>query len=128
MASQAAIERAAQAWCQPKASHVEMDVDLAEAFAEIINEDMHQLAMVDEALARRPRLDAYTTRYQKIFALCSAAGRMEAACLKAQNFLMSKARRDPQEREIVRLLAEAVYPLERVTEAQQETPESSLAS
>ena len=33
-----AKERAAQAWCQPKTKHLEMNVDLAEEFAKILDE------------------------------------------------------------------------------------------
>lgn len=31
-------EKAAQAWCKDSTSHLEMDVELCEAFAEILNE------------------------------------------------------------------------------------------
>jgi hypothetical protein len=37
-ASKVALQKAAQAWCRPIASRKEMDVDLATAFAEIIDE------------------------------------------------------------------------------------------
>ena len=38
MASNLARERAAQAWCQPETSGIEMDARLAEAFAAILDE------------------------------------------------------------------------------------------
>ncbi len=38
MTTALARERAAEAWCKVKTSHKEMDADLAEAFAEIIDE------------------------------------------------------------------------------------------
>ena len=38
---------AAQAWCKPSTSHIEMDVDLAEAFAEIIDNIKSQPEVVD---------------------------------------------------------------------------------
>jgi hypothetical protein len=38
MVSKIAMEKAAQAWCKSKTSNIEMDVNLAEAFAEIIEE------------------------------------------------------------------------------------------
>ena len=37
MASQWAREQAAQAWCTPTTEHKEMDTELAEAFADIID-------------------------------------------------------------------------------------------
>jgi len=37
MASQLAMERVAQAWCKPTTSNKTMDVELAEAFAEILD-------------------------------------------------------------------------------------------
>ena len=36
--SSLALERAAQAWCTDKTSHIEMDTDLVTAFAEILDE------------------------------------------------------------------------------------------
>ena len=38
MASTLSRERAAQAWCKPTTSKKEMDAELAEAFAEILDE------------------------------------------------------------------------------------------
>jgi len=38
MASQLALQRAAQAWCQPTTGHITMIPELAEAFAEILDE------------------------------------------------------------------------------------------
>lgn len=38
MASELSRERAARAWCTDKTSNIEMDVDLAEAFADILDE------------------------------------------------------------------------------------------
>lgn len=38
MASEQARQKAAQAWCTEKTKHKEMDTDLAEAFAEILDE------------------------------------------------------------------------------------------
>lgn len=38
-----------------------------------INQLRYELAMVDEALARRPALNKYTTRYDKICAACKKA-------------------------------------------------------
>ena len=38
MASELARQKAAQAWCTEKTSRTEMDVDLCEAFAEILDE------------------------------------------------------------------------------------------
>jgi hypothetical protein len=38
MASQLALERAAQAWCKPTTEHLEMIPELAEAFAEILDD------------------------------------------------------------------------------------------
>lgn len=38
MATSAARQKAAQAWCKPETSAIEMDSRLAEAFAEIIDE------------------------------------------------------------------------------------------
>lgn len=38
MASSLARQHVALAWCQPTTCHTEMDVDLAEAFAEILDE------------------------------------------------------------------------------------------
>ena len=37
MASELAMQRAAQAWCQEETKTIEMDVRLAQAFAEIID-------------------------------------------------------------------------------------------
>ena len=37
----------------------------------------YELAMVDEALARRPALDKYQTRYDKICAACEKAQEAE---------------------------------------------------
>lgn len=76
-----------------------------------------ELATIDEALARRPRLDSCTNRYHKIFRLCSMAGRMESACIQVRNFLMSKARRDPQERELVQLLTDVLALAEETSPA-----------
>ncbi len=44
---------------------------------EQINQLKYELAMVDEALARRPALDVYTTRYDKICAACEKAQEAE---------------------------------------------------
>lgn len=38
MATELARQKAAQAWCKPKTSNTEMDTDLAEAFAEILDD------------------------------------------------------------------------------------------
>jgi hypothetical protein len=38
MASQWAMERAAQTWCRPEVSRKEMDTELAMAFAEVLDE------------------------------------------------------------------------------------------
>ena len=38
MATEDAMHKAAQAWCKPKTSTKIMDVELAEAFAEILDE------------------------------------------------------------------------------------------
>jgi len=38
MATQLSREKVAQAWCKPTTSHKVMDVELAEAFAEILDE------------------------------------------------------------------------------------------
>ena len=38
MATQLSREKAAEAWCKPTTSNKEMDADLAEAFAEILDE------------------------------------------------------------------------------------------
>ncbi len=38
MASKLSIEKAAQVWCRPECSHIEMDVVLAGAFAEVLDE------------------------------------------------------------------------------------------
>ena len=38
MATELAIQKAAQAWCKETTSHKEMDSELAEAFAEIIDD------------------------------------------------------------------------------------------
>lgn len=38
MASELAIQKAAQAWCTPKTEKKVMDVELAEAFAEILDD------------------------------------------------------------------------------------------
>ena len=38
MATSSAREKAAQAWCKETTKHKEMDVELAEAFAEILDE------------------------------------------------------------------------------------------
>ena len=38
MATELAIQKAAQAWCRESTKHIEMDVDLAEAFADILDE------------------------------------------------------------------------------------------
>jgi hypothetical protein len=38
MATQLSLEKAAQAWCKEKTSNKEMDSDLAEAFAEVLDE------------------------------------------------------------------------------------------
>jgi hypothetical protein len=38
MATNLAREKAAQAWCNETTKHIEMDSDLAEAFAEILDE------------------------------------------------------------------------------------------
>jgi hypothetical protein len=46
-----ARERAAQCWCTPETQSIEMDVVLAEAFAQILVEEMYQ-----------PRLGCATTR------------------------------------------------------------------
>lgn len=37
MASEKSLQLAAQAWCTPKTKKIEMNVDLAEAFAEILD-------------------------------------------------------------------------------------------
>lgn len=37
MATELARQKAAQAWCKPETSSIEMDVRLAEAFAEILD-------------------------------------------------------------------------------------------
>lgn len=41
------------------------------------NELQTELDWVDEALARRPALDSYITRYEKICTACDAAGKAE---------------------------------------------------
>lgn len=41
MASEWAIEKAAQVWCRPEVEHKEMDVELAMAFAEVLDEQNH---------------------------------------------------------------------------------------
>ena len=38
MATNLALQKAAQAWCKETTSHKEMDVELAEAFADILDE------------------------------------------------------------------------------------------
>lgn len=38
MATVSSREKAAQAWCKPRTSHKVMDPDLAEAFAEVLDE------------------------------------------------------------------------------------------
>ena len=38
MPSQLSREKAAQAWCTEKTNKIEMDIDLAEAFAEILDD------------------------------------------------------------------------------------------
>jgi len=38
MASKLSTEKAAQVWCRPECSHIEMDVVLAGAFAEVLDE------------------------------------------------------------------------------------------
>ena len=38
MATSLSLQRAAQAWCKPKTSNKTMDADLAEAFAEILDD------------------------------------------------------------------------------------------
>ena len=43
MASKVAREKAAQVWCTPKTSHIEMDTELAEAFAEVLDKYMEAL-------------------------------------------------------------------------------------
>ncbi len=40
-----------------------------------------ELSLVDAALARRPALEKYSTRYEKICAACAAAGRAEPKIL-----------------------------------------------
>jgi hypothetical protein len=50
MASKLSMEKAAQAWCTPKTEKHVMDVEVAEAFAEILDEECSQ-----------PRLGCATT-------------------------------------------------------------------
>ena len=38
MATKLSLERAAQVWCKPSVSHKVFDADLAEAFAEVLDE------------------------------------------------------------------------------------------
>lgn len=42
MSSKLARTKAAQAWCQPTTQHIEMDVELGEAFVEILDEVLSQ--------------------------------------------------------------------------------------
>lgn len=54
MASSKALQKAAQAWGKEKTKHKEMDADLAESFAEIIDEI--------EQTPAQPNLGCATTR------------------------------------------------------------------
>lgn len=38
MATELSLQKAAQAWCTEKTKHLKMNIDLAEAFAEILDE------------------------------------------------------------------------------------------
>ncbi len=58
--------------------------EINRALAETVTEEITknekltaELALVDEALARRPALDKYKTRYEKICAACETASRAE---------------------------------------------------
>jgi len=51
MARELARQRAAHAWCTPETEHIEMDVILGEAFADILEEE-----------CSKPRLGCATTR------------------------------------------------------------------
>jgi len=42
MATELARQKVAQAWCTPKTSKTEMDINLAEAFADILDKVWHQ--------------------------------------------------------------------------------------
>jgi hypothetical protein len=71
MATELSLGKAAQAWCKDKTSHKEMDADLAEAFAEILDEIWSQpwlgnattQELVDELHARTlcPECSNYRT-------------------------------------------------------------------
>ena len=52
--SDRALELAAQAWCHPKTSDRVMDVELAHAFAEILDGQLVNLAPVAQALLPEP--------------------------------------------------------------------------
>ena len=52
--SQKSIERAAQVWCEPSTSHIEMDVVLASEFAKVLDEYEKQ--------PLEPQLGCATTR------------------------------------------------------------------
>lgn len=54
MASEIARQTASQAWCKEKTSGKEMDADLAEAFAEIIDEYRDALIWVGGSMDYAP--------------------------------------------------------------------------
>jgi len=71
MASNWAREKAAQAWCTPKTEKKIMDVDLAEAFAEIIDGLGPLLGMatnqnLEEELATRKELGCLDPMYRTV--------------------------------------------------------------
>jgi len=72
MASQLAKEKVAQAWYTPKTKKVVMDIDLAEAFADILDEVWSQpwlgkatTRQLIEELMARVDLDYKTVGYEK---------------------------------------------------------------
>lgn len=60
MATEKSRETAAQVWCRPETSHIVMDCDLAEAFAETLDEFTARVKKATErAIANlRPHTDA----------------------------------------------------------------------
>jgi len=73
---QLAREKSVRAWHTPKTEKIEMDIDLAEAFAEILNKEME-----------KPRLGCATTRelLDELRARIELDGRLEYKTVDIDN-------------------------------------------
>src|SRR3990167_9548438 len=75
-----AREKAAQAWCKESTKHKEMDVELAEAFAEILDEIKNEIELLYDALNEvTPALDMCRIIMDS-FAARDAAGEIVRRC------------------------------------------------